>query len=129
MAVVLKGEELIRSHLPKTYKYYIDIKDVTLEEELDDAFDWEILDTLKRPELVRLAKDIEYTLYERTTVSSAKKPTVLDKGVVLSKNLATKTDKKLINVGVGFFKYEDMYYVSIKLIYDRFDIYEIFALI
>lgn len=129
MAVTLKGEELIRSHLPKTYKYYIDIKDVTLEEELDDAFDWEILDTLKRPELVRLAKDIEYTLYERTTVSSAKKPTVLDKGVVLSKNLATKTDKKLINVGVGFFKYEDMYYVSIKLIYDRFDIYEIFALI
>ena len=129
MAVTLKGEELIRSHLPKTYKYYIDIKDVTLEEELDDAFDWEILDTLKRPELVRLSKDIEYTLYERTTVSSAKKPTVLDKGVVLSKNLATKTDKKLINVGVGFFKYEDMYYVSIKLIYDRFDIYEIFALI
>lgn len=129
MAVTLKGEELIRSHLPKTYKYYIDIKDVTLEEELDDAFDWEILDTLKRPELVRIAKDIEYTLYERTTVSSAKKPTVLDKGVVLSKNLATKTDKKLINVGVGFFKYEDMYYVSIKLIYDRFDIYEIFALI
>lgn len=129
MAVTLKGEELIRSHLPKTYKYYIDIKDVTLEEELDDAFDWEILDTLKRPELVRLAKDIEYTLYERTTVASAKKPTVLDKGVVLSKNLATKTDKKLINVGVGFFKYEDMYYVSIKLIYDRFDIYEIFALI
>lgn len=129
MAVTLKGEELIRSHLPKTYKYYIDIKDVTLEKELDDAFDWEILDTLKRPELVRLAKDIEYTLYERTTVSSAKKPTVLDKGVVLSKNLATKTDKKLINVGVGFFKYEDMYYVSIKLIYDRFDIYEIFALI
>lgn len=129
MAVTLKGEELIRSHLPKTYKYYIDIKDVTLEKELDDAFDWEILDTLKRPELVRLAKDIEYTLYERTTVSSAKKPTVLDKGVVLSKNLATKTDKKLINVGVGFFKYEDMYYVSIKFIYDRFDIYEIFALI
>ena len=129
MAVTLKGEELIRSHLPKTYKYYIDIKDVTLEKELDDAFDWEILDTLKRPELVRLAKDIEYSLYERTTVSSAKKPTVLDKGVVLSKNLATKTDKKLINVGVGFFKYEDMYYVSIKLIYDRFDIYEIFALI
>lgn len=129
MAVTLKGEELIKSHLPKTYKYYIDIKDVTLEKELDDAFDWEILDTLKRPELVRLAKDIEYTLYERTTVSSAKKPTVLDKGVVLSKNLATKTDKKLINVGVGFFKYEDMYYVSIKLIYDRFDIYEIFALI
>lgn len=129
MAVALKGEELIKSHLPKTYKYYIDIKDVTLEEELDNTFDWEILDTLKRPELVRLAKDIEYTLYERTTVSSAKKPTVLDKGVVLSKNLATKTDKKLINVGVGFFKHEDMYYVSIKLIYDRFDIYEIFALI
>ena len=76
-----------------------------------------------------IAKEAEYKLYERTTVSSAKKATELDNGVVLSKSLATKTDKKLINVGVGFFKHDNVDYVSIKLIYDRFDIYEIFYLI
>lgn len=129
MATVLTGEELIRSHLPKNYKYYVDIKDKTLENELPDSFDWDILDTLQRPDLVAAAKEAEYRLYERTTVSSAKKPTVLDRGVVLSKNLATKTDKKLINVGVGFFKCGDLDYVATKLIYERFDIYEIFCLI
>ena len=129
MAAALTGDELIRCHLPKNYKYCIDIKDKTLEDEFPDSFDWSILDTLHKPEVFAIAKEAEYKLYERTTVSSAKKPTELANGVVLSKSLATKTDKKLINVGVGFFKHDNDDYVSIKLIYDRFDIYEIFYLI
>ncbi len=129
MAKALLGDELIKSHLPKNYKYYIHIKDLTLENEFSDEFDWKLLDTINDSALINLAKETSYQYYERETVSSAKKPTILDKGVILSKKLATKTDKKLQNVGVGFFDYKGLRYVATKLVYERFDIYEIFCLI
>lgn len=129
MAKALTGDELIKSHLPKNYKYYIHIKDKTLEDELSDDFDWNLIDTIDNSEIVNEAMNATYQLYERETVASAKKPTILDDGVILSKKLATKTDKKLINVGVGFFTYDGFRYVSTKLIYERFDIYEVFCLV
>lgn len=129
MAKALTGDELIKSHLPKNYKYFIHIKDKTLEDELSDDFDWNLIDTIDNSEIVNEAMNATYQLYERETVASAKKPTILDDGVILSKKLATKTDKKLINVGVGFFTYDDFRYVSTKLIYERFDIYEVFCLV
>lgn len=129
MAGKLSGDELIISHLPKNYKYYLEITDNTLEDELSEDFDWSLLDTIDNPELIYEAKNASYTLYDRSTVASAKKPTILDDGVILSKKLATKTDKKLHNVGVGFFTYDGFRYVSTKLIYDRFNIYEIFCLV
>jgi hypothetical protein len=129
MAKALTGDELIKSHLPKNYKYFIHIKDKTLEDELSDDFDWNLIDTIDNSEIVNEAMNATYQLYERETVASAKKPTILDDGVILSKKLATKTDKKLINVGVGFFTYDGFRYVSTKLIYERFDIYEVFCLV
>lgn len=129
MAKALTGDELIKSHLPKNYKYFIHIKDKTLEDELSDDFDWNLIDTIDNSEIVNEAMNATYQLYERETVASAKKPTILDNGVILSKKLATKTDKKLINVGVGFFTYDGFRYVSTKLIYERFDIYEVFCLV
>ena len=129
MAKALTGDELIKSHLPKNYKYFIHIKDKTLEDELSDDFDWNLIDTIDNSEIVNEAMNATYQLYERETVASAKKPTILDDGVILSKKLATKTDKKLINVVVGFFTYDGFRYVSTKLIYERFDIYEVFCLV
>lgn len=129
MAKALTGDELIKSHLPKNYKYFIHIKDKTLEDVLSDDFDWNLIDTIDNSEIVNEAMNATYQLYERETVASAKKPTILDDGVILSKKLATKTDKKLINVGVGFFTYDGFRYVSTKLIYERFDIYEVFCLV
>lgn len=125
----ITGDELIMSHLPKNYKYYLHIKDKTLEDELSDEFNWDLIDTIDNSDLINEAMKSNYTLYERNTVASAKKPTVLDDGVILSKKMATKTDKKLINVGVGFFNHDNIRYVCVKLIYERFDIYEIFCLI
>lgn len=129
MAKALTGDELIISHLPKNYRYFVHIKDKTLENELSDDFDWNLIDTIDNPEIIKEAMDAVYTLYERNVVASAKKPTILDNGVILSKKLATKTDKKLINVGVGFFTYDGFRYVSTKLVYERFDIYEVFCLV
>lgn len=129
MAKALLGDELIKSHLPKNYKYFIYIKDETLPSEFSKEFDWNLLDTINDPILIKLAMEASYQYYERETVSSAKKPTILDKGVILSKKLATKTDKKLQNVGVGFFNHNNQRYVATKLVYERFDIYEIFCLI
>lgn len=129
MAKELKGDELIKSHLPKNYKYYVHIKDRTLEDELSDDFDWLLLDTIDNPTIIEAAKNAEYKIYDRDVVKYAKKPTVLDDGVILSKKLATKTDKKLLSVGVGFFDCEDLRYVATKLEYERFDIYEVFCLI
>ena len=129
MAKALTGDELIISHLPKNYRYYVNIKDDTLADELSDDFDWNLIDTIDNSELVHEAMNANYKYYERTVVASAKKPTILEDGVILSKKLATKTDKKLENVGVGFFTYDGVRYVSTKLVYERFDIYEIFCLI
>lgn len=129
MAGKLMGDELIISHIPKHYNYCFKFKDPTLESELSPEFDWSLIDTVNNPELINKAVEADYTLYERQSVSSAKKPTILDRGVILCKKLATKTDKKLENVGVGFFTHNGMEYVSTKLIYERFDIYEIFCLI
>ena len=61
-------------------------------------------------------------------VARAKEPTIMDDGVIVSKKMATKTDKKLQNVGIGFFTHEGIRYVCVKLIYERFDIIEIFIL-
>lgn len=129
MAKALTGDELIISHLPKNYRYYVKIKDDTLADELSDDFDWNLIDTIDNSELVHEAMNANYKYYDRTVVASAKKPTILEDGVILSKKLATKTDKKLENVGVGFFTYDGIRYVSTKLVYERFDIYEIFCLI
>ena len=134
MAKVLTGAELINSHRPKKVsKYKFIIKDSELFEELrnDESFDMKTLDTIKNDDLVNTGYNRDFDLYERDVVARAKEPTTIDekRGIVVSKQLITKADKKLINVCVNTFDYDNASYVMIKFVYERFDIVEIFLLV
>ena len=121
--------ELIMTHLPKNYKYYIQLKDESMFATLEELkFDIELLDTIRQPELIKIALDASYKYYDREVVAHAKEPTMMENGVILSKKMATKTDKKLSQVGLSFFTHNDVSYVAVKLCYEQFDIYEIFIL-
>ena len=121
--------EIVESHTPKNFKYYINIKsDDTLKELEQQEYDVSNLDTICRPELIHAAINASYKYYDREVVAHAKEPTIMERGVILNKKMATKTDKKLTQVGVAFFDMEDVSYVAVKLCYELFDIYEIFIL-
>ena len=134
MAKVLTGAELINSHRPKKVsKYKFIIKDSELFEELrnDESFDMKTLDTIKNDDLVNTGYNRDFDSYERDVVARAKEPTTIDekRGIVVSKQLITKADKKLINVCINTFDYDNASYVMIKFVYERFDIVEIFLLV
>lgn len=121
--------ELVESHKPKNFKYkYIISDDKVYDELIDNNYDIDSLDTIQNDILVQEALKTEFTEYQRETVARAKEPTVLDNGVILSKKMVTKADKKLLGVYVGFFKYNNISYVAIKLRYEKFEILEIFIL-
>ena len=121
--------EIMEAHKPKTFKYYFDIhNDEDLIELEKEKYDINSLDTIRNPELIKAAKEAVYKYYEREIVSHAKEPTIFENGVLLTKKMATKTDKKLSQVGLGYFTFQDVSYVSVKLCYEKFDIYEIFIL-
>jgi hypothetical protein len=129
MANIKTGKELIESHKPKNFKYRYIITDESLYKELEnDQFDLNELDTIHNDNLVQQALSCEYKFYERDIVGKMKDPTYLDEGIVISKKMVTKSDKKLNKVGVGFFMYNDRKHVVIRMYYDRFDIIEIFIL-
>lgn len=122
-------QDLVESHKPKNFKYkYIFTDESLLKELIDSNYDMSTLDTICDDELVKNALNAEMTMYERNIVGKAKEPSVLDNGVIISKKLVTKADKKLLGVYVGFFHYNS-HHVVIKLRYERFDIIEIFNLI
>lgn len=134
MAKTLTGAELIMSHVPKKVpKYKFIIKDSELFEELknDSSFNMKILDTIKNDELVNTGYNRDFDSYERDVVARAKEPTTIDekRGIVVSKQLITKADKKLLNVCITTFDYDNASYVMIKFVYERFDIIEIFLLV
>ncbi len=122
--------ELVETHKPKNFKFKYIFNDETLLTELmnDPEFDISSLDTINDDELVEAALATNYTMYERSVVGKAKCPTVLDDGIIISKKMITKADKKLLGVYVGFFDYHSRH-VCIKFHYERFDIIEIFNLI
>jgi hypothetical protein len=125
----LTASELVLSHKPKNYKYRFIIKDDTLLKELEqDQFDFNVLDTIDDPDLVKEALQAEYKLYERTIIGKAKEPTDMGNGIMLSKKMVTKADKKLLQLGMGFFEYRSLTYMVVRLFYERFDIIEIFVL-
>lgn len=121
--------ELVESHTPKNFKYYINLKN---EEDLKAletlGYDLDNLNTIRQPDLIKRAISATYKYYEREVVAHAKQPTIMENGVILNKKMATKTDKKLEQVGVAFFDIDDVKYVAVKLCYELFDIYEIFIL-
>ena len=125
----MTASELVMSHRPKNYKYRFIIKDDSLIKELEqEQFDFNILDTIDNADLVKEALQTDYKMYERTIIGKAKEPTDMGNGIMLSKKMVTKADKKLINLGMGFFERNHQSYVVIRLFYERFDIIEIFVL-
>lgn len=134
MAKNLSPEELIMTHIPKKIeKYKFIIKDDELFDELvkSESFDMEVLDTIKNDKLVDAGYHMNFMTFDRTVVAKAKQPTTIDedKGIVVSKQLITKADKKLFSVGVATFGYENASYVMVKFEYEKFDIVEIFLLV
>lgn len=121
--------EVINTHRPKNFKYRYIIKDDAFLKYLQDhQFDINSLDTIQNDELTNMAIQTECKLYERTIIGKAKEPTVMENGVIISKKMVTKADKKLQQFGVGFFEYEGLQYVVIRMFYEKFDIIEIFVL-
>lgn len=125
----LTPEELVESHKPKNFKYkYIFNDEEFLKELSSSGYDMSSLDTIDDDHLVEAALSTNFTMYERTIVGKAKEPSILDNGVVISKKMVTKADKKLLGLYVGFFDYNTKH-IAIKLHYEKFDIIEIFNLI
>lgn len=121
--------KVVDDHKPKNYKFKYIIKDDALLKELEDSnYDLSSLDTINDTDLTVAAMNSEFKEYPREVVASSKKPTQIEDGVLLFKQMTTKTDKKLQNVCVGFFSHNDLRYVCIKFVYERFDIIEIFIL-
>lgn len=121
--------ELVESHTPKNFKYYINLKSEEDLKRLETlGYDLDNLNTIRQPDLIKRAIAATYKYYEREVVAHAKKPTIMENGVILNKKMATKTDKKLEQVGVAFFDIDDVKYVAVKLCYELFDIYEIFIM-
>ena len=121
--------KVVEDHKPKNYKFKYIITDESLTEELMALnYDMSTLDTIKDNNLVDSALAAPYTEYPREVVASSKKPTQIEDGVLLFKQMTTKTDKKLQNVRVGFFTNNNLRYVAIRFVYERFEILEIFIL-
>lgn len=121
--------EVVESHKPKNFKFYYyfhDSEDLVKLEQM--GYDVTTLDTIANAALIEAAKSAPFKYHDRDIVAHAKDPVMLERGVLMTKKMATKTDKKLIQVGVGFFTFEGVDYVAVKLCYERFDIYEIFIL-
>jgi hypothetical protein len=121
--------KVVDDHKPKNYKFKYIIKDDELLKELEDSnYDLSSLDTINDTDLTVAAMNSTFKEYPREVVASSKKPTQIEDGVLLFKQMTTKTDKKLQNVCVGFFSHNDLRYVCVKFVYERFDIIEIFIL-
>lgn len=125
----LTPQELVESHKPKNFKYkYIFNDDQLLSDLMNSGYDMSSLDTICDDKLVEKALQADFIMYEREIVGKAKEPSILNDGVIISKKMVTKADKKLLGVYVGFFEYNSRH-IAIKLHYEKFDIIEIFNLI
>ena len=128
MAKQVSLSQLIESHRPKYFKHKYIINDENLRLLEQEGCDLSSLDTIKNDEITKLAVEADYKEYDRTIIGKAKEPSALDDGIIISKKLVTKADKKLLSLGVGRFHHNETEYVSIRLRYEQFDIIEIFIL-
>ena len=119
---------LVDSHRPKYFKHKFIMDDENLRQLEQEGYDLSELDTIHDDELVQCALDSIYKEYERNIIGKAKEPTILEDGIILSKKMVTKADKKLLSLGVGRFERNGIEYVSIRMHYERFYIIEIFIL-
>ena len=119
---------IVESHRPKNFKHKYIMSDENLRILEKEHFDLSTLDTINNDNITRIAVETPYKEYERTIIGKAKEPTSLEDGIIISKKMVTKSDKKLLSVGIGRFEYDNTNYVSIRLRYEQFDIIEIFIL-
>lgn len=127
---VTAADELVESHKPKNFKFKYYFKgDILLElEEL--KYDILSTDTIRNDQLTNYAyNEVSYQYYERDIIGKAKQPTEIEDGIMISKKMVTKADKKLIKVGIGYFTFNNISYMAIRLEYERFDILELFVTI
>lgn len=125
----LSASEIVETHRPKNFKYkYYFKSDEFLKKLCDEKFDILSTDTLQNDDLTNHAyNNSTWNYYERNIVGKAKEPTVIEDGIIFSKKMVTKADKKLQRIGFGFFDYNSINYVAIKLEYMYFDILELFV--
>lgn len=130
MAKTVSVDELVETHKPKNFKFKYYFKgDILLELE---KLGYDILstDTIKNDQLTNYAyNEVTYDYRERDIIGKAKQPTEIEEGIMISKKMVTKADKKLLAVGIGFFTFENIDYMAIRLEYERFDILELFVII
>lgn len=119
--------EIVNDHKPKNFKFKFIFKDDEILKELEaEKYDLSETDTICNDELTQAAYQSEFRYFEREIVGKAKEPTDVGDGIVISKQLITKADKKLQQIGIGYFSLNNVNYVCIKFMYERFDIIEIF---
>lgn len=126
----LTPSEIVDTHRPKRFKYKYYFKDDEFVKQLEEeGFDIMSTDTIKDDAITNMAyNDCEYKYYERDIIKKAKEPSVIEDGIAVSKAMVTKADKKLLNVGIAFFKAEtNIEYMVVKLVYEKFDILQLFV--
>lgn len=125
------ASEICESHKPKNFKFKYVFSDTSMLEELhDENYDISSLDTINNDELIEASNNLDDVKeYDREIFGKAKEPTLFDDGIVLTRKMVTKADKKLQNVKLGFFTYREKRYVKIEMVYERFSIIEIFVLV
>lgn len=124
----LELSQLIESHRPKNFKHKYIMTDENLRKLEEENYDLSKLDTIQNDDITKCAIEANYKEYDRTIIGKAKEPTPLEDGIIISKKMVTKSDKKLLSLGVGRFEYNNTEYVSIRMRYELFDIIEIFIL-
>lgn len=122
----LEISQLIESHRPKNFKHKYIMNDDVLVKLENEGYDLSKLDTIKNDDITNAALSADYQEYDRTIIGKAKEPTPIGEGIIISKKMVTKSDKKLLSLGIGRFEYNNTHYVSIRLRYELFDIIEIF---
>ena len=122
--------DLVETHKPKKVKYkYIITDDKVYDELIDANYDIDTLDTINNDALVREAMLSNFaSVFGREVIGKAKSPTILENGVVFSKSLITKADKKLMSINMSEFMFSGIKHVAIKFNYEFFSILEIFIL-
>ena len=124
----LELSQLVESHRPKNFKHKYIMTDEILRKLEEENYDLSKLDTIQNDDITKCAIEANYKEYDRTIIGKAKEPTPLEDGIIISKKMVTKSDKKLLSLGVGRFEYNNTEYVSIRMRYELFDIIEIFIL-
>jgi hypothetical protein len=118
--------DLIESHRPKHFNHVYILTEENYKKLKEEGYDMSKLDTLHRPDLVSHISSIKFEEHGREIIGKAKEPTILGDGLIVSKMMVTKSDKKLLSFDIGEFMHEDHKYLVIRLRYEYFDILEFF---